>query len=84
MTKFYVRSLKEYDDPVELDAEKILAAMQKFKDAPKKPTSIALDAKTIQRLKVLSEKRGIPYQVLMRVLILEGLDRFQAEELKAS
>jgi predicted DNA binding CopG/RHH family protein len=43
--------------------------------ALKKPTSIALDPETILELKELAETRGIPYQVLMRSYILEGLKR---------
>lgn len=41
----------------------------------KSPTSVALDPETIQELKALAEKKGIPYQVLMRSLILEGLEK---------
>ena len=77
MKKSYVKSLKEFDKPFEFEAEKILAAMKRFKDSKKKPTSIALDEKTIQELKKIAEKQGIPYQVLMRVLILDGLDRLK-------
>lgn len=75
MKKSYAKSLKEYKGPFELDAEKILAAMKRFKNAKKKPTSIALDETTIRELKALAEKQGIPYQVLMRVFILDGLSR---------
>ncbi len=77
MKKSYAKSLKEYDKPVELDAEKILAAMKRHKDSRKKPTSVALDEKTIQELKGIADKQGIPYQVLVRVLILNGIDRIK-------
>lgn len=77
MKKSYVKSLKEYDEPVELDSRKILAAMKRYKDSRKKPTSVALDETTINELKVLAEKQGIPYQVLIRVFILDGLDRLK-------
>jgi predicted DNA binding CopG/RHH family protein len=77
MKKSYAKSLKEYDQDFELDSKKILAAMKRFKDAPKKPTSVALDETTIQELKMLAEIQGIPYQVLIRVFILDGLDRFK-------
>ena len=43
MKKSYAKSLKSYDEPYELEAE----------------------------------KQGIPYQVLIRVLILDGLDRMK-------
>jgi uncharacterized DUF497 family protein len=39
--------------------------------------AVALDKTTIQELKVLAEAQGIPYQVLIRVFILDGLDRLK-------
>jgi hypothetical protein len=36
-----------------------------------------LDEKTIQELKALAEVNGVPYQVLMRVFILDGLERLK-------
>ena len=75
MKKSYVKSLKEYDESFEFEADKILAAMRRYKDAKKKPTSVALDEKTIQELKKVAERQGIPYQVLIRVFILDGLSR---------
>ena len=77
MKKSYVKSLEEYEDTFELDSKKIVAAMKRFKDSPKKPTSVALDETTIQELKTVAEKQGIPYQVLIRVFILDGLDRIK-------
>ena len=32
---------------------------------------------TIPELKVVAEKQGIPYQVLIRVFILDGLERLK-------
>jgi hypothetical protein len=77
MKKSYVKSLPEYEESFELDAEKILAAMKRYKDSKKKPTSIALDEKTIVELKREAQKKEIPYQTLMRVLILDGLARLK-------
>jgi len=77
MKKSYVKSLKEYNAPFELDAKKILAAMKRYKDSRKKPTSVALDETTIRDLKIVAEKQGIPYQVLIRVFILDGLERLK-------
>lgn len=77
MKKSYAKSLKEYDASFELDSKKILAAMKRFKDSPKKPTSVALDETTIHELKAIAEKQGIPYQVLIRVFILDGLERLK-------
>lgn len=77
MKKSYVKSLKEYDQPFELDAEKILAAMKRYKESRKKPTSVALDEATIRELKERAGRLGIPYQVLVRVFILDGLERMK-------
>jgi len=77
MKKSYAKSLKSYEGPFELEADKILAAMKRYKDSRKKPTSVALDEKTIEELKLIAEKQGIPYQVLIRVLILDGLERLK-------
>ena len=77
MKKTYAKSLKEYDQPFELDSKKILAAMKRFKESPKKPTSLALDEATIQELKAIADTQGIPYQVLIRMFILDGLDRLK-------
>lgn len=77
MKKSYAKSLKSYEGPFELEADKILAAMKRYKDSRKKPTSVALDERTIEELKLVAEKQGIPYQVLIRVLILDGLERLK-------
>ncbi len=77
MKKAYVKSLKEYDQPFEFDSKRILAAMKRFKDSPKRPTSVALDETTIQELKAIAEVQGIPYQVLIRMFILDGLNRLK-------
>lgn len=76
MKKSYVKSKDEYKGPFILDAEKIVAAMRRYR-TPKKPTSVALDQTTIEELKRIAKKQGLPYQVLIRVFILEGLDRFK-------
>lgn len=75
MKKRYVKSLKEYEGPIHLDTAKIVDAMRRYKHARKRPTSVALDEATIKELKSIAEKQGIPYQVLIRVFILDGLER---------
>lgn len=77
MKKSYVKSLKEYKKPFQLEASKILEAMKRYKNARKRPTSVALDDVTIIELKRTAEKQGIPYQVLIRVFILDGLERIK-------
>jgi predicted DNA binding CopG/RHH family protein len=57
---------------VSFQEEKSLSAREE-KNKRKKPTSVALDEGTINRLKELAEEKGIPYQVLMRSYILKGL-----------
>lgn len=78
MKKSYAKSLKQYENENLLDASKILAAMKRYKSSPKKPTSVALDEETIEELKLVAEAQGIPYQVLIRVFILDGLARLKS------
>ena len=77
MKKYYAKSLREYKGPFQLDAARILDAMRRYKKMRKRPTSVALDDQTIGELKKLAERQGIPYQVLMRVFILDGLERLK-------
>ena len=77
MKKSYAKSLKEHKGTVQLEASKILEAMKRYKNSRKRPTSVALDDITIVELKRIAEKQGIPYQVLIRVFILDGLERFK-------
>ena len=79
MKKSYVKSLDEYDKQFKLDAERILETMKRYRKAPKQPTSVALDKRTIQELKNVALKQCIPYQVLIRVFILDGLDRLKKQ-----
>ena len=76
MPKSYIKSLKEYDEPFKFDEKKILEAMKRVK-GKRKPTSVALQEATIKDLKKLGEDIGVPYQVLMRMFILEGLRRMK-------
>lgn len=59
---------------IEFDKKSALAARRLLK-SKKKPTSIALEEETIEELKELAAEKGIPYQVLMRSFILEGLKK---------
>ena len=76
MAKSYIKSLKEYETPSEFDERKILSAMKKI-SGRRKPTSVALEEKTIKDLKRLAGKIEVPYQVLMRMFILEGLKKMK-------
>ena len=74
--KRYVKRLKEYEN-IEFDEKKVLAAAKRLKAARKIPTSIALEKKTVEELKDLAAEKGVPYQVLMRMFVLEGLRKMQ-------
>jgi predicted DNA-binding protein len=41
------------------------------------PTSLTLPPEVVDELKEFAEKKGIPYQVLMRSFIMEGLERMK-------
>lgn len=73
MKRTYVRSLKEYRGSSQFEEKRLLAAARRLKKKRKLPTSVALEAETIRELKSLAEWRGVPYQILMRMFILEGL-----------
>ncbi len=77
MAKSYVKSLKEYDEPSEFNEKKILEALKKSTKGKRKPTSVALEESTIKDLKKVASKLEIPYQVLMRMFIHEGLNKMK-------
>jgi predicted DNA binding CopG/RHH family protein len=72
-----VKRLKAYER-IEFDSKEIIAGMSRLKGARRKPTSIALEDELLEELKSLAEKRGVPYQVLMRLLIADGIKRLKA------
>ena len=75
--KKFAKRLKEYDK-IEFNTEEILAGMKRLKGARRKPTSIALEEELLKEIKQVADKKGIPYQVLMRLLIADGLRRLKA------
>lgn len=72
----YAKKLKTYEH-IEFDAETIIAGMRRLKGQRRKPTSIALEEDLLKELKSLADKRGVPYQVLMRLLIADGVERLK-------
>jgi len=50
---------------------------RKIKAARKQPTSVALDPQLVTELKAEARARGVPYQVLMRMFIVEGFKRLK-------
>jgi predicted DNA binding CopG/RHH family protein len=73
MKKRYSKSLPEYDE-VEFDEQSVLNSR---KIRRKMPTSISLPPEIVEELKKIATKKGIPYQVLMRSFIMEGLQRLK-------
>ena len=78
MKHTYVKSEKAYNAVSEFDKKNILEAAKRLKNKRKLPTSIALEEETINELKTLAQWRGVPYQVLMRMFILDGLHKSQS------
>lgn len=74
--KKYAKRLKEYDK-IDFDPKEIIEGMTRLKGARRKPTSIALEEELLKELKSLSKKKGVPYQVLMRLLIADGVRRLK-------
>lgn len=75
--KKYAKRLKQYDK-IEFDSQAIISGMSRLKGARRKPTSIALEEEILEELKEIANSKGVPYQVLMRLLIVEGLKRLKA------
>ena len=71
-----VKRLKSYDK-IEFDTKAIIAGMSRLKGTRRKPTSIALEEDLLTELKAVAGKKGVPYQVLMRLLITDGLKRLK-------
>lgn len=75
--KKYAKRLKIYDR-IEFDTKAIVAGMRRLAGSRRKPTSVALEEDLLKELKTLADKRGVPYQVLMRLLIADGVRRLKA------
>ena len=75
MTRFAKR-LKAYDK-IEFDPKEIIAGMSRLKGTRRRPTSVALEEDLIKELKALASEKGVPYQVLMRLLIADGIKRLK-------
>lgn len=72
----YVKNEKGYSK-VKFNAKAIKDAYSKSKTTKKYPTSINLPEDTIAELKALALKMGVPYQTIMRKLIVEGLEKLK-------
>ena len=75
--KKYAKQSKSYDR-IDFDAKEIIAGMSRLKGSRRKPTSVALEEELIVELKSLANQRGVPYQVLMRLLLADGIKKLKA------
>ncbi|MBI2067073.1 MAG: ribbon-helix-helix protein, CopG family [Deltaproteobacteria bacterium] len=75
--KKYAKQSKSYNR-IDFDPKEIIAGMSRLKGSQRKPTSVALEEELLDELKSLADKRGVPYQVLMRLLIADGVKRLKA------
>lgn len=79
----FVRNEKGYKKSFDADWKAVRKGLKKVRaevGEPKKvPTSIALDPRFVAELKKEAESRGIPYQVLMRMFIVEGFQRLKKQ-----
>lgn len=77
----YVKNEKGYEKSVKADWAAIKRGLKKARaeiGEPKKvPTSVALDPRLVAELKKEASARGIPYQILMRMFIIEGFERMK-------
>jgi predicted DNA binding CopG/RHH family protein len=81
--KRFVKNEKGYDKSFDADWKAVKKGLKKVRaevGEPKKvPTSIALDPRFVSDLKKEAQVRGIPYQVLMRMFIIDGFRRLKKQ-----
>lgn len=75
--KRYAKRLKEYEASFEFDTKAISAGMKRLKGVKTVTTSIELEEVLLQELKEAAAERGIPHQLLMRILIADGFKRLK-------
>lgn len=73
----YVKNESGYNK-IKIDTKAVKEAYSKSKSKKKQPTSINLPEETIIELKALALKMNIPYQTLMRKLVVDGLEKLQS------
>jgi predicted DNA binding CopG/RHH family protein len=82
--KKYTKYEKTYDK-IQFDSEKVREGNKKARDAAqsrKIPTSVALPPQLVEDLKFVAGQKGVPYQVLMRMFIVDGFKKFKQKELR--
>ena len=77
----YVKNEKGYRRSFKADWKAVKKGLKKVRveqgEQRKVPTSVALDPRFVAELKKEAEARGIPYQILMRMFIIEGFQRMK-------
>ena len=77
----YVKNEKGYEKSFQADWKAVKNGLKKSRagagEPRKVPTSIALDPRFIAELKKAAQARGVPYQILMRMFIVEGFQRMK-------
>ena len=77
----YVKNEKGYEKSFRADWNAVKKGLKKARSEagePRKvPTSVALDPRFIEELKEAAREKGIPYQILMRMFIMEGFQRMK-------
>lgn len=72
----YVKNEKGYAK-VKFQSKAIKDAYAKRKTQKKHPTSVNLPEEVVTELKRLALEMGVPYQTIMRKLIVDGLDKLK-------
>ncbi len=77
----YVKNEKGYEKSFEADWNAVKKGLKKARaemgEPRKVPTSVALDPRFVEELKKAAAAKGIPYQILMRMFIVEGFQRMK-------
>jgi len=77
----YVKNEKGYEKSFEADWKAVKKGLKKARaelgEPRKVPTSVALDPRFVDELKKAAAAKGIPYQILMRMFIVEGFQRMK-------
>jgi predicted DNA binding CopG/RHH family protein len=77
----YVKNEKGYEKSFDADWKAVKKGLKKVRaevgEPRKVPTSVALDPRFVLELKKEARSRGIPYQILMRMFIVDGFQRLK-------
>ena len=77
MSTRYVKNDPNCDEASEFEEDKIKEALKRrTKKGRKVPTSVALDPELVAQIKAVAEEKGVPYQVLLRMFIIDGFKKF--------